>query len=54
MTWRLACTFLFHSLCQDQSTVAQQAETTVAECSHQPTTIMKIMTFKHVTKPNST
>ena len=24
---------LLHSLCQDQSTVAQRAETTVAECS---------------------
>ena len=24
---------IFHSLCQDQSTVAQRAETTVAECS---------------------
>ena len=31
--WRLARAHLFHSLGQDRSTVAQQAETTVAECS---------------------
>ena len=31
--WRLARAHKFHSLCQDQSTVAQRAETTVAECS---------------------
>ena len=30
---RLAHTHLFHSLGQDQSTVAQQAETTVTKCS---------------------
>ena len=30
---RLARAHYFHSLSQDQSTVAQQAETTVAECS---------------------
>ena len=30
---RLARVHQFHSLCQDQSTVAQQAKTTVAECS---------------------
>ena len=30
---RLACTNKFHSLGHDQSTVAQQAETTVTECS---------------------
>ena len=30
---RLARVHQFHSLCQDQSTVAQRAETTVAECS---------------------
>ena len=30
--WRLAHVHYFHSLCQDQSTVAQRAETTVAEC----------------------
>ena len=31
LKWRLACAHLFHSLCQDQSTVAQRAETTVGE-----------------------
>ena len=31
--WRLARAHLFHSLGQDQSTLAQRAETTVAECS---------------------
>ena len=31
--WRLARAHLSHSLGQDQSTVAQRAETTVAECS---------------------
>ena len=31
--WRSARTHQFHFLGQDQSTVAQQAETTVAECS---------------------
>ena len=31
--WRLARAHLFHSLCQDQSTVAQRSETTVAESS---------------------
>ena len=31
--WRLAHTHLCHSLCQDQSTVAQWAEMTVAMCS---------------------
>ena len=30
---RLPRAHLFHFLCQDQSTVAQRAETTVAECS---------------------
>ena len=33
LKWRLVQAHLFHSLCQDQSTVAQQAETTVAKCS---------------------
>ena len=33
LKWRLARAHLFHSLGQDQSTVAQRAETTVAECS---------------------
>ena len=32
LKWRLARTLLFHSLGQDQSTVAKQAETTVTEC----------------------
>ena len=32
--WRLARAHLFHSLGQDQSTVAQRAETTVTDCSH--------------------
>ena len=31
--WELARVHSFHSLCQDQSTVAQRAETTVAKCS---------------------
>ena len=31
--WRLACAHYFLSLRQDQSTVAQRAKTTVAECS---------------------
>ena len=31
--WRLAWAYYFHSLGQDQSPVAQWAETTVAECS---------------------
>ena len=31
--WRLSHAHLFHSLGQDQSTVAQRAETTVTECS---------------------
>ena len=31
--WRIARVHEFHSLGQDQSTVAQQAQTTVAECS---------------------
>ena len=31
LKWRLACTHLFHSLGQDQSTVAQRAELTVTE-----------------------
>ena len=31
--WRLARTDFLNSLCQDQPTVAQRAETTVAECS---------------------
>ena len=31
--WRLAQTYLFHSLGQDQSTVAQRAEMTVTKCS---------------------
>ena len=33
LKWRLARADWFHSLCQDKSTVAQQAETTVVECS---------------------
>ena len=33
LKWRLARTHEFHSLGQDQSTVAKRAETTVAECS---------------------
>ena len=33
LKWRLARAHQFHSFCQDQSTVAQRAETTVAECS---------------------
>ena len=33
LKWRLGCAHYFHSLGQDQSTVAHQAETTVAECS---------------------
>ena len=33
LTWKLARVHLFHSLWQDQSTVVQRAETTVAECS---------------------
>ena len=32
LKWRLACAHLFHSLGQDQSTVAQQAETTDRLC----------------------
>ena len=32
LKWRLVCVHQFHSLCQDQSTVAQQAKTTVAKC----------------------
>ena len=31
--WRLARAHSFHSLGQDQSTVAQEAEMTVAKCS---------------------
>ena len=31
--WMLVRAHQFRSLCQDQSTVAQRAETTVAECS---------------------
>ena len=31
--WRLACTYIFHPLHQDQSTVAQWAEMTVVKCS---------------------
>ena len=31
--WRSARAHYFHSLCQDQSTVAQRAEMTVTECS---------------------
>ena len=33
LKWRLACAHQFHSLGQDQSTVAHQAKTSVAECS---------------------
>ena len=33
LKWRLARANSFHSLGQDQSTVAQRSETTVAECS---------------------
>ena len=33
LPWRLSRAHLFHSFGQDQSTVAQLAETTVAECS---------------------
>ena len=33
LKWRLVRAHKFHSLCQGQSTVAQQAETNVAECS---------------------
>ena len=33
LKWGLARAHLFHSLVQDQSTVAQRAETTVAKCS---------------------
>ena len=33
LKWRLARAHEFQSLCKDQSTVAQQAEMTVAECS---------------------
>ena len=33
LKWRLAYGYYFHSLGQDQSTVAQRAETTVTECS---------------------
>ena len=31
--WSLACTHKVHSLCQDQSTMAQQADATEAKCS---------------------
>ena len=31
--WRLTCTCSFHSIGQNQSTVAQRAEMTVAKCS---------------------
>ena len=33
LKWRLARAYLFHSACQDQSTVAQRTETTLAKCS---------------------
>ena len=33
LKWRLAHMHYFHSLCEDQSTVAQWVEMTVAECS---------------------
>ena len=33
LKWRLACACYFHSLSQDQSTVAQQAEMSVTKCS---------------------
>ena len=33
LKWRLSHAHLFHSLCQDKSTEAQQAEMTVAEDS---------------------
>ena len=33
LQWRMDRAHKFHSLCLDQSTVAQRAETTVAECS---------------------
>ena len=33
LSQKLARAHLFHSLCEDQSTVAQRVETTVAECS---------------------
>ena len=33
LKWRLARAHSFHSLCQDQSTVAQRAESTLAGCS---------------------
>ena len=33
LKWRFACAHQFHSLGQDQSTVAQRTETTVAKCS---------------------
>ena len=33
LKWRIARAHYFHSLCQDQSTVTQRAETTVAKCS---------------------
>ena len=33
LKWRLARAHKFHSLSQDQSTVAQRAEKTVTECS---------------------
>ena len=32
LKWRSACTHQFHSLSQDQSTVAQQAEMTLLPC----------------------
>ena len=33
LKWRLPSIHTFHSVCQDQSTVAQQTEMTVANCS---------------------
>ena len=33
LKWRLALVHYFHSLCQDQSTVAQRDEMTVAKCT---------------------
>ena len=43
LKWRLACTHSFHSLCQDQSTVGQQAEMTVAERSSQTSVMNSLM-----------
>ena len=49
LKWRLARAQKFHSLCQDQSTVAQRAETTVAKCSLTSCVWARLRIGSHIT-----